>query len=391
MSKIVLKIEYDSQIWMANREEHEYHFFEHIWGENKIRISDANIMLDYEILLSEDEQIGLIECLAKETVQFIPHWQSLTPDLYRTVQRIEKQIWEAACYIDHCLRKSSKGIRLTALKVPTRNINLSQAYPVMYWEFSEEEKIRLSPLFESFEPQIKQQYEKGILIPFSVSFDQKTIYLRDEEVQDFFEMIDNTIELPPFWSLYGIAWENFSKNKANDSAILILTTSIETALKWCLQQEGGDISNYLIENMQSPSLDKLFVAVSQFTTYELPEHFKGWLKQLAQTRNYVAHKPRGVEIETLQIVRWFAMGEAILKAIIKKENHPHIGFLIKPIGERAEKDFPPDSIGVILRQERFQYGDNRMHVIMDSGESYYFSDNTFEVLSSSKQKFPDVQ
>ena len=392
MSKIILDIEYDSPIWMVVKSDSEIKSFEHSWSDSKIKVTDACIKLDIEIKLSKDEQINLVNCLTKNTKPFIPHWQNLTPNIHRTVQRIAKSIWETACYVDHCLRKSAKGIRLTPLQIPVKHLNQAQAFPVMYWEFSEEEKSYLNPLYESFKPEVKQQYKNGILIPFPVSFDQKTIYLRDEEIREIFDNIDETTDLTPFWNLYGIAWENFAKNKSYDTSILILSTSMETALKWCLQQSGENISCYLIENMPSPSLEKLFDAVYQYTNYNLPDYFRGWLKQLSTTRNFVAHKPRGTDINVLQLVRWFAMGEAILKAIINKENDPLVGCLIEPIGKTLNEHFPPDSVGVVLRREQFQYEEEaKLHVIMDSGESYYFSDNAYKVLSKKKQKFHDVQ
>ncbi len=321
----------------------------------------------------------MVNCLVKEDRSFVPTWGTLTLDVQRTVQRIEKQVWTVACFVDYCFRRSPKGIRLTSLKLPKRHVNQSQAFPVMQWEFSEEEKERLI------------QDRNSVMIPFSV-FEHKQIHMLAEEVNEVFEHIDNATEVPPYWALYGIAWENFSKNKSYDSAILILATSIETALKSCLKENGDKIANYLIENMASPSLDRLYLCAQYHTPHNFPEHFRKWLIQLAKARNFIAHKPREAQIDVLQIARWFALGEAILKAITDKENDPLVGYLIKPVGERAEDNFPPDTRGVVLRREElYKTGEESLHVIFDSGVSWYFRENTYSKLPKAQQKLPDVE
>ena len=393
MSKITIHINHDSLLWPAVDRDDEIKSYSHSWGGNTVRFGDGGITITCEVELSEEEQAALVKCLTKDRVPFVPHWQTLTPDVHRTVQRIEKQVWQTARIVDYCFRRSPKGIRLTPLKLPKQHINQSQAFPVMHWQFSEEERDRLSPLYADLSPEARRRYDKGgIMIPFSVPFDQKQIHMRGEEVDEVFEHIDKATELPPYWALYGIAWENFAKNKSHDSAILILATSIETALKRCLKQHGDDIANYFIEKMQSPSLDKLYLCAREHTPHEFPEHFRPWLMQLAKARNFVAHKPRGVEIDVLQIARWFAVGEAILKAIIDKENDSLVGYLIEPVGKRADEKLPPNTRGVVLRREEFlKTGEERLHVILDSGESWYFGENAFSRLPNAQQKFPDVE
>jgi hypothetical protein len=240
VSKISIHINHDGPIWPAVDKDDEIRSYNHSWGSNTVRFGDGGITITCGIELSEEEQAALVKCLTKDSIPFIPHWQTLTPDLHRTVQRIEKQVWEAARFVDYCFRRSPKGIRLTPLKLPKRHLNQSQAFPVMDWLFSGEEKDRLSPLYAHISPEARQRYDQGIMIPFSVPFDQKQIYMRSEEVNEIFEHIDIANEMPPYWGLYGIAWENFAQNKSNDSAVLILATSIETAFKWCLKQHGDE-------------------------------------------------------------------------------------------------------------------------------------------------------
>jgi hypothetical protein len=151
-------------------------------------------------------------------------------------------------------------------------------------------------------------------------------------------------------------------------------------------------ANFFIEKMQSPSLDNLYLCARDHTPHEFPEHFRPWLVQLAKARNFIAHKPRGVEIDVLQIARWFAVGEAILKSTINKMNDPLVGYLIEPVGNHVDEKFPPQTRGVVLRREEFRKtGEERLHVVLDSGESRYFGENTFQKLPNAQQKFSDVE
>lgn len=391
MSKISLNLNHDGLLWTTVNRDDEHLNYVHEYNGTTISFGDFGVNVACEIQINEEEQEALVRCLAKENIPFVPHWQTLTVDLHQTVQRIEKEVWNAALLVDHCFRKSPKGIRLTPLKLPVAHINQSQAFPVMRWQFSDEEKTRLNPILNDFNDQAKHHYQNGIMIPFSVAFDQKQIFLRSDEVEEIFAQIDSTDEIPPFWTLYGIAWENFSKNKSYDSAILILGTAIETGLKWCLKEKGDEIAKFLIEKVQSPSLDNLYACALDYTDYNFPDHFKGWLKQLVTARNFVAHKPRSIEIDVLQIARWFAVGEAILKSLLNKENDPLVGYLIEPTGKKKAENFSANTRGVILRREKYQNSEEeQFHVVLGTGESWYFSENTFEKLPNKQQKFPDV-
>lgn len=391
MSNITIHLKHGNLLWTAYDKGDGLKSHSHSWDCNTVTFDDFGIRLTCEVILTEEEQTALVKCLTKESHPFVPTWQTLTIDVQRTVQRIEKQVWGAARFVDYCFRRSPKGIRLPPLELPQRHVNQSQSFPVMHWQFSEEEKKRLSPLYVNLSSEARSRYDKGgVMIPIPV-FEHKQIHMQDNEVEEIYQYMDSATESPPYWALYGIAWENFANNKSYDSAILILATSIETALKWCLKQHGDNIANYFIEKMQSPSLDKLYMCALENTPHEFPEHFKSWLMQLGIARNFIAHKPREVDIDVLQIARWFALGEAILKAITDKENDPLVGYLIEPIGERADDNFPANTRGVVLRREEFrQTGEYKLHVIFDSGVSWYFGENTFNKLPNSQQKFPDV-
>lgn len=394
MSEIQIRLSHDSLLWPARDSDDEIKSYSHTMEDGtSVRFGDGGISISCRVEISEEEQDALIKCLTKDNQPFVPHWQTLTPDIERTVLRIEKQIWGTASFVDYCFRRSPKGIRLAPIQLPTVKLNPAQEFPVMHWRLSEEEKIRLEPQMGHLSAESRKRYmNNGIMIPFSLAFDQKQIHLRKDEVDAIFQNIENESEIPPFWGLYGIAWENFAKNKSPDSAILILATAIETAFKWCLREHGDEIAKYFIENMQSPSLDKLYVCTRDHTPYSFPEHFRPWLRQLASTRNFVAHKPRGFEVDTLLVARWFAIGEAILRAVTGEESDPLVGYLVQPLGENADKQLPPDSHGVVLRREvRHVTGEEKLHVLVESGESWYFGEDQVKKLPAAQQKFPDVE
>ncbi|MCP3670909.1 MAG: hypothetical protein GY814_10845 [Gammaproteobacteria bacterium] len=395
MSEISLNIRHASQLWTMHERGEGLKVYTHDLTEMgaQVKFYDFGITVTCEIDLSEREQDSLLNCLVKDQIPYIPHWQALTPDIHRTVQIIESKLMDVARLADHGFRKVPKGIRLPPAKVTKTYLNQSQGFPIMNWKLSDNEKERLSEIISGFSLEAQKKYENGIVqIPLSISFGQKQIFMDDAEVEAAFQNMNTGDSIPPFWTLYGLAWENFSQNRSHDAAILILATSLETALKWCLMSQGDDISNFLIDNIPSPPLRKLYECACQYTAFDFPEHFSGWLHQLSTARNFVAHKPKGFKIDMLLLGRWFAIGEAILKAISGKDNEPLVGYLVKPIGERASEQFTDDACGVVLRREAFRNTEEeKLHVLMDTGETYYFSDSSFETLPDKKQKFPDIK
>lgn len=387
MSEIIIRPDTGNQLWPSVDSGDDINCYHHEWGPNKIVFTGGALTITTEVDLSEDEQIALVKCLINEDLAFVPHWQTLTPDLHRTVQRIEKQVLEAARVVDYCFRKSPKGIRLSPFKVPKQFINQSQAFPVVRWRFSDDERIRLKPLYAHLKPNAQQVYDKqGILIPLPVSFERRQVHLNKDEVAEIFKQINNTVEIAPFWGLYGVAWESF-ENKSFDSAVLILATAIETALKWLLNQHADGIASYFIENTQSPRIEQLYQCARENTPYDLPD-FKKWLVRLRDARNFVAHKPRRCVIEPLEIARWFAVGEAIFKAISGKANDPLVGYIVEPQGDKADSKFPRDTRGVVLRREEL-YKQDSLHVVLDTGETWRFNEGAYK--KAANQNFPEFE
>lgn len=377
-----------NQLWPSVDKDDEVKCFTHQWGANKVVFTSGVLSITTEVDLSEEEQVALVKCLTQDDPAFVPHWQTLTPDLHRTVQRIEKQVMEAARVVDYSFRKSPKGIRLTPFKVPKQFINQSQAFPVVRWRLSDDERMRLQTLYSHLKPSAQQAYDQqGILIPLPVSFERRQVHLNKNEVDEIFTQISNTVEIPPFWALYGVAWESF-ENKSFDSAVLILATAIETALKWLLNQRADCIASYLIENTQSPPVEKLYQCARENTPVDFPEHFKKWLVRMRDARNFVAHKPRRSVIDPLEIARWFAVGEAIFKATSGQANDPLVGYIVEPQGEKADSKFPRDTRGVVLRREEL-YNQNSLHVVLDTGETWRFNEGAYK--RAANQSFPEFE
>jgi hypothetical protein len=114
MSKIPITIDHDSLLWPAVDSDSEIRSYNHSWDGNTVSFGDGGIRITCEVELSEVEQSALVKCLTKDSASFVPHWQTLTIDVHRTVQRIEKQVWDTARFVDCCFRRSPKvyGLRL---------------------------------------------------------------------------------------------------------------------------------------------------------------------------------------------------------------------------------------------------------------------------------------
>lgn len=54
-----------------------------------------------------------------------------------------------------------------------------------------------------------------------------------------------------------------------------------------------------------------------------------------------------------------------------------IGFIVQPKVEKAIEKFPKDSKGVVIRREVL-YKENSYHIILDTGETWRFGENTFD-------------
>jgi hypothetical protein len=393
LSKFTIRIDYNSSLWTEWPEGKIPKFYNHKIEGSEVQINfggqGINISDDFEI--SEVEQFALAKCLLKVKVGFVPLWHDLSPDTHRLVKRIEDSLLATVRRVDLGFRMLEKGIRLPPPKIIRRGPpNSQQLFAVFTWAISLNE-IEVLLEREPISADVRSRIEKsGLLVPCSPPFGQKHLQLGDREVSEVFANIDKTKDSPPYWLLYGIALENFIENRSFGSAVLILATAIETALKGALIEKGDEIARFLLDKVQSPPLRELFKCFCNAYEVTFPERFSGWIDQINYARNFAAHKPRELKIEYLQMARWFAVGEAVLRSVAGKEIDGNVGQLVKPIGDRASEKFASDAKGVVLRNERF-HGDGEMkfHILMDTGETYYFTESGFEILPKDEQKFPD--
>ncbi|MCO4780440.1 MAG: hypothetical protein KC471_08630 [Flavobacteriaceae bacterium] len=389
-SIIRIGLTYDQLLWSAHESTRS---FTHSWDDNTVYFENHSVTIDCSIEIPSQIRTKLVKCLAVDREQdIVPIWNSLDLDLTDIVSLIEQEVLAAARYVDSCFRRSSKGVRLPPFQIQKKDLNRAQPFNYMTWIFSDSERKEVEHIFKGFCSAAKSRLNGGLDLPTCNVFDQKQIYLTTDEVSKIFSNF-TTEEAPPFWNLYSIAWQTFvSQKQSQDSSVLLLCTAIETCLKWSLIKSSDDIANTLIDKMPSPRLDQLYEICVEKTDFPFPNHFKNWLGQLAQARNFFAHKPRGASLPLLQIVRWFAIGEALLKATIYVESDPLVGSIIKPNDTpKEESGLTKDSQGVVLRRETY-YGDSidKLHALMDMGDSYYVSEDKIEVLPKKQQKFPDI-
>jgi len=256
------------------------------------------------------------------------------------------------------------------------HLNQSQSFPTLFWSFSDEERTRLNYLFAHLTENLRRKYDRGIMIPMPEPFERRQIFLTKKEADEIGETFKNAKIIEPYWELYSTALENCI-NYSFGSAILILATSIETALKWWLNINGDEIAKYLITNSSSPPIDKLYECVRNNSGIKFPGEYIAWIIKLRDTRNIIAHKPISTEFNRLEIARWFAMGEAILNLISENETDKLIGHLVEPIGKKSKERFADKSRGIVLRKEMLN-DKEWYHIILDTGETWRFNRRGFK-------------
>lgn len=380
MSTIGVRTNYTQQLWLEDF--HANYSYES--DSNTLTFGMSGTSITTEIELSELEQEKLVKCLISDQQNHIPHWQNLTPDLHRTVERIVQKIMQVSILADYSIRKSPKGIRLKPLSFERRFLNQSQSFPVLYWTFSDEERTRLKNLYSHLNENLQKKYDRGIMIPMPEPFERRQIFLTKEEANEIGETFKNAEEIEPYWELYSTALENCI-NYSFGSAVLILATSIETALKWWLNKNGDEIAKFLITYSPSPSIEKLYECARTNTEIDLPGAYIQWIKELRDIRNIIAHKPISTQINRLEIARWFAIGEAILKLISGHKSDKLVGHLVEPVGKKAIDKFADNSRGIVMRKEILDK-EQFYHIMVDTGETWRFTRKGFK-----KSKNQDIK
>lgn len=364
MSKISVRTKYTNQLLLSNS--HTHSAFS--WDKHSVSFHLDGITISTEAELSDDEQQSLIRALTFNNPSHIPNWRSLTPELHQAIRRILTQIQEAAVKVDNSIRQTPKGIRLQSLSFEKIFFDSSHSLPVVHWEFSEEEQTRLQPYLDHLDEQARKAYRDGIMIPVPVSFERRPILLNTDEIKKIGDSLKDQKSIQPHLALYSIAWDNFIEG-AYQSAILILATAIETSLKWWLSKQSDEVYSHMKENMQTPAIELLYTCARKYTGLKLPNIFAYWLVNLRKARNDIAHKPAEQSVNTLELARWFAIGEAIFKAFSGYNNSSLVGYLVEPTEDNADDTQHTDNQGIVLRQEELN-GVNSLHLILNTGETY---------------------
>ncbi|BBB25681.1 hypothetical protein [Amphritea japonica] len=369
MSKISVRIRYTNQLLLSNSHSHP----SLSWGMHSVSFQPTGITISTEIELNNTEQQNLIRALTFNNPSHIPNWQSLSPDIQHSIRRILAQIKAAVINVDSSIRRTSKGIRLQSLSFEKIFFDASHSLPIVHWEFSEAERAQFLPLGEHLDKQARQAYEKGIIIPMPALFERKQILLDTEDIKSIGEQLKRQAGAQPHLNLYSLAWDSFIEGSFQ-SAVLMLTTSIETSLKWWLSQRSDEVYSHLKENMHPPAIELLYTCARKYTDLELPNIFAYWLSSLRNTSNNIAHRPAEFTIPPLEIARWFAIGEALFKAFTGYKNSALVGYRMEPSDEQPDNSCLQ---GIVLRQESLN-GVNSLHLLLDNGDTLRVNPNTYK-------------
>lgn len=370
MSQFRVNLDFAGRLWPE--EESTY-----TWGSHSVSFGSFGISLSTEIDVSKEDQETLVRVRSTIPPEHTPHWGIIPANLHSTILAIEEQLRAGAAAVDEQLRKAAGAVRLPTYKFPRSPPNQTPNWSTVFWAFSDEESERLHPLFQHLDERHRAVYRRGISIPLPDAYEGRQVHLKKKQIDSIgAALVNGDQSTPPSYTLYGVAWENF-ENRSLSAAVVILATSIETALKWHLTQKGDNVAGYLIENSQSPPLDKLASCARKYAGLNIPKNFQKWIAELAQARNQIVHRPVKQELKPLQVARWFAVGEALLNAIQDVASDPLVGELVR-VPDRFD-DFPKGSRGIVLRREE-TYGEDGFHVWLDSGTTRRFGPDAFEIL-----------
>jgi hypothetical protein len=187
--------------------------------------------------------------------------------------------------------------------------------------------------------------------------------------------------------MYAEAYARFTARQY-DATVLLLATSVETALKSYISEKGGELTQFMLDKMASPMLENLFVAAVEYCGMTAPSDFKKWLANLRVHRNNIAHKPTSSCVDPLEVGRWVAVVEGLMSAINGETIDVNVGKVVQPVGPKAVEKFTADTVGVILRSEPYR-DMPPYHVLMTTGETYRMNNSSFKIIDKYKFKTPN--
>ena len=332
------------------------------WDIYRVRINQVGITLFMEFELSKKEKIILFEVITKYMIEtkefyknktplFHPQWDLIPPELQRKISQLNEGLHLGARQLDKIFRKNKKTIRLPNYNLNSVPSDQKQKWNLAFWITSNEDLKQFNKIIEPLNSDIENIVSKSIPIPLPKSFRGRHIILEKEDIIEFQKnALDiKSIEELPFMSLYAFAIQNY-ENKSFSAFIVTLAASIETGLKWYLGKNGDDIAGYLLDEPSSPSPAKLLSIAMKSCNLEVPDIYKKWIGRLVEIRNKIVHKPKEIDFKPLEVVRFLAIGEAILFAIQGEKPFKYAGFLMK--FKKAYDTLPKNSIAIIIREEK---------------------------------------
>lgn len=374
MSLIRVTLDYDSNLWL---EDHHYRSRNEYNGV-VVDITPIGITLSIDIEIKKEDKIGIANGLQNKAA---PHWQDIPVSQHQILIEISRRIYDATNRVDMALRSISKCYRLPTPKFSKFHLNQQQYCDVMTWILDDEDRADLTEVLSKPQEHTKVVNNKSVALPFPINYDRKQIHLNSIEVKKF-ELLVSDSKVIPYKQMFAEAYSRFTARQ-HDAAILLLATSLETALKAHISEKGGALPQYMLDKMASPSLENLLFASSEYCGLKVPSTFKNWISELRVKRNDIAHKPISTDVSSLEIGRWIGVVEAVIAAIDSELIDESIGQIISPIGKNSSKVFSKSTFGVILRVEPY-LSMPPYHVLMATGETYRMNKSSFQIVTKYK-------
>lgn len=377
MSLFSVRLDYESHLWW---EDYDYSTTLNVDGIT-VRIGPGGISLSCEYSINKEDKISLAENLLGTVA---PHWQSIPLKQHSIVIDIANLIHGASTKVDMALRKTPKCYRLPRPNYGQFSLNQQPHCEVINWALDDKDREDLKEVLSKTDDKDRIVNSKSILLPFPVYYDRKQIHLNEMESKIVENAIISETSIVPYKQLFSEAYERFT-NREYETSVLLLATSIETALKSFIGSTSGDLLVFMLDRMASPLLENMYTAAIDYCALKAPRQYIEWLTNLRIKRNLIAHKANQTAIEPLELARWLAIVEAILGSMEAHSVDDKIGYLVRPIGDKAKLNFAEDSRGVVIRRE--EYRDmGSYHVLMETGETWRMNLSSFKVEKEQKIK-----
>lgn len=344
------------------------------WRSHRVSFGGWSMRISTDVELDDDTREQLLRALLEVKVQY-PSWQHIPAELQPVILKIEEELRDAASEIDRHIRVSAGVLDLPSYRFPTVPPATTPNWHVVHWSFTAEEQEQFAPILAEYDELARGVSRAGATVPLLDRIEGRQVEFEYADVEQVEQGVSSGQVVPPSFVLFGSAWEMF-ESRSFSAALVILAVAIETVLKWYLSNFGDDDAKRMAEENPSPIPQRLMKAARLNTGLDVAKSYQKWLGELVEIRNHIVHRPEEVEPTTLEMARWFAMGEAILDAVRGATPDQNVGKLVT-ISEKIDA-FPAGTRGVILRR-RDWFGDESYQTMLDSGVIRRLAANAFEI------------